>query len=249
MGSLFALATISLGLLGPIAIFLGNLFRLLGLLVAMRKFSPLLGATFLMLAHCSPSEEVAAANASTETIYLALTADPAQWNRAEAALAARWDISQVPFALEAQSLSRSPVFARTIYRFLDEQTGKNFGLDRHQWQSWLWSQDYDPDPNYPSFKSKLYRQIDPKFGKYFDNDRKSTIRLDQAVWGGVLQDGIPPLRGPKMISAASANYLADSDIVFGIEVDGDARAYPKRILAWHEMFVDTIQGIPLAGVY
>ena len=29
----------------------------------------------------------------------------------------------------------------------------------------------------------------------------------------------------------------------------DARAYPKRILAWHEMFVDTVGGVPVAGVY
>ncbi|MEL6415270.1 MAG: DUF3179 domain-containing (seleno)protein, partial [Pseudomonadota bacterium] len=31
--------------------------------------------------------------------------------------------------------------------------------------------------------------------------------------------------------------------------NGDARAYPKRILAWHEMFVDTIGGVEIAGVY
>ena len=52
-----------------------------------------------------------------------------------------------------------------------------------------------------------------------------------------------------MISAHQATYLSNSDVVFGIEVDGDFRAYPKRILAWHEMFTDTIQGVPLAGVY
>ncbi|MDE0406582.1 MAG: DUF3179 domain-containing (seleno)protein, partial [Alphaproteobacteria bacterium] len=28
-----------------------------------------------------------------------------------------------------------------------------------------------------------------------------------------------------------------------------ARAYPKRILGWHEMFVDTVGGVPVAGVY
>ena len=52
-----------------------------------------------------------------------------------------------------------------------------------------------------------------------------------------------------MLPANKASYLADTDVVFGIEVDGDFRAYPKRILAWHEMFTDTIQGVPLAGVY
>ena len=68
-------------------------------------------------------------------------------------------------------------------------------------------------------------------------------------WGGVRQDGIPPLRRPKMIAAQDAAYLEDEHVVFGLEVEGDARAYPKRILAWHEMFVDKVGGVPVAGVY
>jgi hypothetical protein len=52
-----------------------------------------------------------------------------------------------------------------------------------------------------------------------------------------------------MTPAKDAGYLADTNIVFGIEVNGDARAYPKRILAWHEMFVDQVGGVPVAGVY
>ena len=75
------------------------------------------------------------------------------------------------------------------------------------------------------------------------------IRLDEIVWGGVRQDGIPPLRNPAMLAAEDADYLEDGHIVFGISVDGDARAYPKRILGWHEMFVDTVGGVPVAGAY
>ena len=52
-----------------------------------------------------------------------------------------------------------------------------------------------------------------------------------------------------MISANEADYLQDDNIVFGIAVNGDVRAYPKRILAWHEMFVDEVGGVPVAGVY
>ena len=66
---------------------------------------------------------------------------------------------------------------------------------------------------------------------------------------GVQQDGIPPLREPEMLAARDARYLAEADVVFGIEINGDARAYPKRILAWHEMFVDRVGGIAVAGVY
>jgi hypothetical protein len=104
-------------------------------------------------------------------------------------------------------------------------------------------------PRYAEFKGRLYRRIDPKFGAYFAPDRPANIRLDEVRWGGVRQDGIPPLRSPEMISAAEAKYLDDDNVVFGLDVNGDVRAYPKRILAWHELFTDEIGGVPVAGVY
>ena len=64
-----------------------------------------------------------------------------------------------------------------------------------------------------------------------------------------MRDGIPPLKNPKMLSVAEAKYLGDNDVVFGIKLNGDARCYPKRILAWHEMFKDTIGGESVCGVY
>jgi hypothetical protein len=103
---------------------------------------------------------------------------------------------------------------------------------------------------YDNFKAEFYGVIDPKFAKYFkDRAASARIRLDEIRWGGVRQDGIPPLRQPKMLRASEADYLEDDNIVFGIEVNGDVRAYPKRILAWHEMFVDTVGGVEVAGVY
>lgn len=78
---------------------------------------------------------------------------------------------------------------------------------------------------------------------------KSTIRLDEIDWGGVKVNGIPPLHLPKVVSAAAARYLGDSNIVFGIVANGEARAYPKRILAWHEMAIDRIGGVDLTVVY
>ena len=113
----------------------------------------------------------------------------------------------------------------------------------------MWNREVSPYEQYAEVKAQLYRQIDPAFGVYFSSDRLTEVRLDEVVWGGVRQDGIPPLRAPKMLAAAEASYLDDGDIVFGLEVEGDVRAYPKRIMAWHEMFVDTVGGVPVAGVY
>jgi len=49
--------------------------------------------------------------------------------------------------------------------------------------------------------------------------------------GGVRVNGIPPLVNLHTVPASEARYLKDSNIVFGIEAGGEARAYPKRILA------------------
>lgn len=114
---------------------------------------------------------------------------------------------------------------------------------------WLWARDPGEHPDYAEFKAGLYEQIDPRFREYFGKGRRSLIRLDEIRWGGVWRDGIPPLKNPKMIAAGAAGYLADGDVVFGVAIDGDVRAYPKRILAWHEMVKDRIAGRELNGVY
>ena len=113
----------------------------------------------------------------------------------------------------------------------------------------MWKQEIKPHPGYANFKSLLYGNIDRRFSEYFEITKDSRIRLDEIRWGGVKRDGIPPLKDPKMLTANNAGYLADTDVVFGIELNGDARAYPKRILAWHEMFKDTIGGESVCGVY
>lgn len=160
-----------------------------------------------------------------------------------------WVPSFTPMMIEAIYLSNSPKFTAKMVNLLEEKTGQKYGYELDKWYEWIWNKPEETHPQYADFKSLLYRLIDPKFAGYFSSDRTSKIRLDEVRWGGVRQDGIPPLRNPKMISAKEAKYLDDSNIVFGIEIDGDARAYPKRIMAWHEMFVDTVGNEPFAGVY
>lgn len=163
-------------------------------------------------------------------------------------LAAHWHPGFTAMVLDMGHLS-SPDVRKRLFDFLEKQTEQDFGFDFDRWLQWVWAQPHRPHPHYPHFKSELYRLIDPRFGGYFATDRKATIRLDEVRWGGVHQDGIPPLRSPVMLDAEDADYLHDSHIVFGLEVNGDVRAYPKRILAWHEMFTDTVGGVPVAGVY
>ncbi len=160
-----------------------------------------------------------------------------------------WQDNFTPAMLEYISLTPSPTLQRRGLEILKRSTGQDFGFDLNAWFAWVWLQQFELPSYYPEFKSRLYRRIDVRFGDYFSRLRSTTIRLDEVRWGGVLQDGIPPLRSPDMIAAGDADYLEDDHVVFGIEVNGDARAYPKRILAWHEMFVDTVGTVPVVGVY
>ena len=52
-----------------------------------------------------------------------------------------------------------------------------------------------------------------------------------------------------MIPANAADYLGGDDLVFGVKINGDVRAYPLRIMGWHEMFNDVIGGVPVALAY
>ncbi len=116
----------------------------------------------------------------------------------------------------------------------------------------LWASPYNVPEDYGAWKAGLYRRIDPRFDAYFDDHTDAaTIRLDEVQWGGVRRDGIPPLSDPETVPARDdqASYLDDTDVVFGVVVNGEARAYPKRILAWHEMVKDHLGGRSINGVY
>jgi hypothetical protein len=110
-----------------------------------------------------------------------------------------------------------------------------------------------PHESYHAIKMKLLGNTDKKFLDFFAGNfgkpDNMKIRLEEITWGGVLVDGITSLDNPKMIAANDANYLLDDDLVFGVEINGDIRAYPLRIMGWHEMFNDTIGGVPVALAY
>ncbi|HYE86455.1 MAG TPA: DUF3179 domain-containing protein, partial [Vicinamibacterales bacterium] len=117
------------------------------------------------------------------------------------------------------------------------------------WREWMWTLPYEPHPEYARFKGLVYSAIDQRMQRFFPPGVTSLIRLDEIDWGGVTVNGIPPLYYPKTLRAHEARYLKDSHAVFGVVVNGEARAYPKRILAWHEMAIDTLGGVEITVVY
>ena len=186
---------------------------------------------------------------SFRTHFQAVSPVAYQSEQAIEAIRQEWHPGSAVMLVEMASFARSSDAMMNIVKLLESKTRQKFGVDFNAWYQWIWNQPYEPHPEYVTFKSELYSKVDPAFSEYFEKTENAKIRLDEIRWGGVKRDGIPPLDKPKMVASDQAGYLADSDVVFGIVLDGDARAYPKRILAWHEMFKDTVGGQSICGVY
>ncbi len=149
------------------------------------------------------------------------------------------DLAAYPGPLREQAMQhlaeRYGVVHRTIYEYEE-----------------IW--DFDPadssTPAYLRFKQALFAGSLQEIARFLDPDAGRTIDAREVMWGGVIVDGIPPLEHPNQIWPDQASeWINDSDVVVGVELNGDARAYPIRIIAWHEMVNDTIGGVPVSLAY
>ena len=74
---------------------------------------------------------------------------------------------------------------------------------------------------------------------------KHSIPVEDIRGGGPPKDGIPALFDPEYIGAGEADKLLDpEEEVLGLVINGVPRAYPIRILSWHELVNDEIAGTP-----
>lgn len=113
-------------------------------------------------------------------------------------------------------------------------------------------------PDYLNYKRNIYTILVPEWEKLFT---PGDIDWRHLSWGGVRIDDrafnttdepcncIPAADNPKVTRAEDADWLADDDIVFGIEVNGEYRAYPRRIMEVREMVNDTLGGRHLGIPY
>ena len=106
-------------------------------------------------------------------------------------------------------------------------------------------------PGYEAYKERLYTHIDPRWAFLFAEPNDIDFRL--LSWGGVPPDDrpfgdaepcplgcIPALDEPAVTPASEGDWYPDDRIVFGVEIDGESRAYPKNIMEVHEMVNDTL---------
>ena len=67
--------------------------------------------------------------------------------------------------------------------------------------------------------------------------------------GGPGKDGIPALTDPEFTTAKSDKWLTDEDRVVGVTLNGVSKAYPVRVLNYHEIINDDFDGLRVAITY
>ncbi|MFP3939851.1 MAG: DUF3179 domain-containing protein [Thermoanaerobaculia bacterium] len=129
---------------------------------------------------------------------------------------------------------------------LESLTGERLGSRYLDWVELVGSRtELRPKEGYAGWKGSLLERIDHRYGRLVDSDAPARIRLEEVVWGGVRLEGIPALDRPRHVGARDADFMLDDEIVFGVSGGGEHRAYPRRVLSWHEMANDVVGGEPL----
>lgn len=221
-----------------------------------RPLVPLLALLALLPAAALPAPPPAGAAASTGAVELpvppgyepleALMSERGrERRRAARQVAESGDRSLVPGLVDA--LFFAPGRARgDLFESLEKLTGAELERRYYTWVEWLGAHpEIVPREGYEEWKLLLLARIDRRFAKVLFAGVPSRIRLEEVVWGGVTLDGIPSLDNPRSIPASEAGYLGEEERVFGVSLGGEHRAYPLRILSWHEMANDVVGGEPV----
>ena len=113
-------------------------------------------------------------------------------------------------------------------------------------------------PGYLEFKREIFTGFFSGWEPLFV---EGSVDWRLVSWGGVLIDArpydttdtpcncIPAADNPEVVSAAEATWPDDDAVVFGVEVNGEYRAYPRQIMEVREMVNDTLGGRDLGIPY
>ena len=178
------------------------------------------------------------------------------------AIAASGDPLYIAPLIDTAYFARNATLSQLALDALNRLTGEEYGW--REYFEWAGRNDIALPSAYDEFKGQLLATfVDPEFQRFFQPGvlQTAAINMVEPVWGGVVVDGIPSLVNATQISPTDArdegyqfvdfcrdgdcSYPADDELVFGVSLDGDSRAYPLRLLNWHEMFNDVIGGAPL----
>lgn len=122
----------------------------------------------------------------------------------------------------------------------------------------LMAWDIPAPPDYLRYKAEIYTSVSPAWKPLFV---EGDIDWRHVSWGGVGIDDrgfdkterrcncIPAADNPEVSQAKDVDWLGDSAVVFGVSVNGEHRAYPRRIMEVREMVNDTLGGRSLGIPY
>ncbi len=121
--------------------------------------------------------------------------------------------------------------------------------------------DLPAHPGYREDKASLFTLVEPGWLPFFD-DAESGIDWRIVSWGGVLIDDrplgdqqpcprgcIPALDDPALVSGDAGDWYPDDALVFGVEVGGEAVAFPKNVMEVHELVNISVGGRRLGVPY
>ncbi len=77
----------------------------------------------------------------------------------------------------------------------------------------------------------------------------ASINKDKIMFGGPPRDGIPSIDNPDFIPISRVDYLHDKDIILSVKRGSEVRGYPTRIIVWHEIVNDVIDGNSIVVTY
>ena len=192
-------------------------------------------------------ESVAPIGSETQFIW------GAEQNQSLAAIAASGDARLAWLIADLMRFVWQPDISEQLAAAAAELLGKTWapGDPWNQILDHLIAWDIPAPPDYLHTKRAIYTTLihgwDPLFAE-------GDIDWRHVTWGGVPIDArpfdqtdtpcpcIPAADNPQVSSASDAAWLRDDDIIFGIEINGEARAYPRRIMEVREMINDTLGG-------
>lgn len=96
----------------------------------------------------------------------------------------------------------------------------------------------------PVFGQKDWRKEWPK-----TDFSKASVELEEIISGGPPKDGIPAIDNPSFSTVKELHGLSPKEPVISITINNDSRAYPVRVLMYHEIVNDTVGGKPVAITY
>ena len=216
--------------------------------LCMKCCSALMGVA-LLLAPPVPAIAEQGKGVGYDTIQQLQSEKKKQRKKAQKALIEAGDTSLVPGLVDSLFFIPREQRAEAL-EVLEALTGAELGTRYFDWVEWVGAHpEIEPRSGYAQFKAELLSRIDPRYTEILYEGVPARVRLTEVVWGGVRVDEIPTLMNPDTIPALDAEYLGDGELVFGAAVNGEYRAYPLRIMDWHELLNDEIGGEPVALSY